>query len=78
MSNARAKGMKQDDLVISRVEVGKGIVFKRMMPRARGRGAPIHKKTSNVRLTLSERPRKAKKAAPQAKKDAAKAAAAQN
>lgn len=63
ISNARQQGLNADDLVISRIEVGKGIVFKRMMPRARGRGAPIHKKTSNVRLTLTERPRKAKKAA---------------
>ena len=44
-------------LVVSRIEVGKGIVFKRMMPRARGRGAPIHKKTSNITLVLSEKAR---------------------
>lgn len=60
VSNARAKGMNTDVLVISRIEVGKGIVFRRIMPRARGRGATIRHKTSNIRLVLSERPRQGK------------------
>ena len=62
ISNARAKGMNADELVVSRIEVGKGIVFRRIMPRARGKGAMIRKKTTNITLTLAERPRKAKKA----------------
>lgn len=43
------------ELVISKIEVNGGVVFRRMMPRARGRGAPIKKKTSHVTLTLSSK-----------------------
>ena len=67
ISNARAKGMNPDELVISRIEVGKGIVFRRIMPRARGRGAVIRHKTSNVRLTLAERKGKSKSQASKSK-----------
>jgi len=40
---------------ISTIQVNSGIVFKRSMPRARGRAAPIRKKTSTITLGLSER-----------------------
>ncbi len=75
VANARAKGLNTDELVISRVEVGKGIVFRRIMPRARGKGALIRHKTSNITLTLAERPRKAKPAKPPKKETAAEAPA---
>ncbi|MBI3013617.1 MAG: 50S ribosomal protein L22 [Candidatus Tectomicrobia bacterium] len=42
-----------DDLVISRVLVDPGPVWKRHMPRARGRATPIRKRTSHVTLILS-------------------------
>lgn len=58
-----------NELYISKIEVGGGVVFRRMMPRARGRGAPIKKRTSHIKLALETRP---------AKKAAAKAAAPQN
>jgi large subunit ribosomal protein L22 len=51
-------------LYISKIEVNGGVVFKRQMPRARGRAALIRKKTSRITLSLSDAaPRKAKKAA---------------
>jgi large subunit ribosomal protein L22 len=50
------------ELVISTIQVNSGIVFKRAMPRARGRSAPIRKKTSVITLGLSRRADK--KAAP--------------
>ena len=53
-------GVSADTLVISKIEVNGGIVFKRSMPRARGRAAPIRKKTSIVTLTLSAIEKKAK------------------
>lgn len=60
IANARSKGLATDSLVISRIEVGKGLVIKRTMPRARGRGAPIRKKMSHITLTLTERQRSTK------------------
>ena len=53
LANARSKGVSAQDLVISRIEVGQGIVFKRFMPRARGKASPIRKKTSHITLELS-------------------------
>lgn len=45
--------MPASELYVSKIEVGGGVVFKRMMPRARGRGSAIKKKTSNVTLELA-------------------------
>jgi large subunit ribosomal protein L22 len=41
------------NLYISGIEVNGGIVFKRQMPRARGRASLIRKKTSHISLTLA-------------------------
>ena len=43
------------EVIISTIQVNSGIVFKRMMPRARGRSAPIKKKTSTITLGLQKR-----------------------
>jgi len=56
---ANAK-MPATDLYISKIEVNGGIVFKRQMPRARGRASLIRKKTSSITLALTERPAKTK------------------
>lgn len=55
-------GSAVDNLVISKIEVNGGIVFKRSMPRARGRASAIRKKTSTVTLTLVGVEKKAKAA----------------
>jgi large subunit ribosomal protein L22 len=55
---SNAKGVSAHDLIISKIEVNGGIVFKRQMPRARGRAALIRKKTSQVTLSLSEKTKK--------------------
>ena len=47
--------LEASEVVISTIQVNGGIVFKRAMPRARGRSAPIRKKTSVVTLGLSRR-----------------------
>lgn len=77
IANAKQAGISEENLVVSNVTVDKGIVLKRMMPRARGSGARINKRTSHVMLTLTEKevtkkakPAKAEKkeAKPKAKK----------
>src|ERR1700681_4944793 len=51
ISNARAKeGLAASDLVVSAVQVNGGVVFKRSMPRARGRASQILKRTSHITL----------------------------
>lgn len=58
VSNA---GVNAEGLFVSKIEVNGGVVFKRFMPRARGKASPIRKKTSIVTLTLSPVVKKAKK-----------------
>jgi large subunit ribosomal protein L22 len=53
VANAGAKGMPASELYISTIQVNGGLVFKRSMPRARGRASAIRKKTSHISLTLS-------------------------
>lgn len=43
-----------DNLVVSKVRVGKGIVMKRFRARARGRGARILKPFSNLEIVVKE------------------------
>ena len=62
VANAKMGGADVENLIVLDVRVDKGLVMKRMMPRAFGRGAPIHKKTSHVLLTLSEKNAKVKNA----------------
>ncbi len=52
---ANAKDASNADLVISKIEVNAGIVFKRAMPRARGRSSPIRKRTSQITLSLASK-----------------------
>jgi len=60
-ANAVQMGMNLDTLVIKSMEVNKGLVMKRMMPRAMGVGKPINKRMSHVEVTLGEAAPKASK-----------------
>ena len=51
---ANAKGASANELFIEKIEVNGGIVFKRMMPRARGRGSAIKKKSSHITVSLGQ------------------------
>jgi large subunit ribosomal protein L22 len=63
-ANAVVLGADASKLMVKNVEVNKGIVLKRMMPRAMGVGKPINKRTSHVTVTLAEvEPKAAKKSA---------------
>jgi large subunit ribosomal protein L22 len=53
IANAVHAGLVADTLKIKNITVDEGIVLKRMMPRARGVGARINKRTSHIHVTLS-------------------------
>ncbi len=44
-----------DDLVVSEASVGKNLVMKRFMPRARGRGAAILKPFAQITIVVEEK-----------------------
>ena len=46
-------GLDIDNLVITRATVGKALVMKRVMPRAKGRAARINKFFSNLYITVT-------------------------
>ncbi len=62
VANAKANnGVSEDNLFVKEIQVNKGIVLKRIMPRARGTAARINKRSSHVSVVLEERQAKAKK-----------------
>lgn len=70
--------MSVDRLVVKEAQVGEGPTLKRFMPAARGSAHPILKRTSHIRIVLTdeiELPEPKKKKAPAAKQKAAKPAA---
>src|SRR5580765_2697458 len=46
--------LKVDGLVVKEATAGEGPTMKRMMPRARGSGSRILKRTSHIRIILSD------------------------
>lgn len=54
VANAKNAGLNTEQLFIKEIRVDAGPVMKRMMPRARGRGFPILKRTSRVMITVAE------------------------
>lgn len=61
IANAVALGNDKENLFIKEIRVDKGIVMKRMMPRAMGSGARINKRTSHIILVLGEKTAKVAK-----------------
>ncbi|MDE1171542.1 MAG: 50S ribosomal protein L22 [Verrucomicrobium sp.] len=58
--------LRRENLVVKEATVGEGPTFKRFQPKARGSAGPIRKRTSHVRIILTEQeepvaPKKAKK-----------------
>jgi large subunit ribosomal protein L22 len=68
--------LKPDGLVVKEATVGEGPTFKRIMARARGSASRILKRTSHIRIVLSDEiaieTRETRKAKRQAEKRAAK------
>jgi large subunit ribosomal protein L22 len=54
VTNAVLAGANADTLVVKNIEVNKGFVLKRAMPRAMGSSSPINKRTSHVTVTLAQ------------------------
>ena len=54
LSNAENQGVKKEGLVISDVQVDAGFSFIRYRARARGRAAPIRRRSSHINITLKE------------------------
>jgi large subunit ribosomal protein L22 len=69
--------LKVDGLVVKEAVVGEGPTMKRMMPRARGSGSRILKRTSHIRIILTDEipieTRATRKAKRKAEEKAAKA-----
>ena len=66
--------LKADGLVVKEAVVGEGPTFKRMQTRARGSGARILKRTSHIRIVLTdEKPKKETAAAEKTEEKATKA-----
>lgn len=56
MANAENNhGLDIDSLFIHRIDIGKSMVLKRFMPRAKGRGCRILKRFCNIRIILMEK-----------------------
>lgn len=60
-ANAVQAGADVNSLMVKNIEVNKGLVMKRSMPRAMGRATPINKRTSHVTVTLAQVVEKVKK-----------------
>ncbi|MFH1608908.1 MAG: 50S ribosomal protein L22 [Patescibacteria group bacterium] len=55
VANAKNMGIDKENLFIKEIRVDKGLVMKRMMPAAMGRGHRINKRTSHVNILLAEK-----------------------
>ncbi len=54
IANAEYKGLNKDDLYVAEVYADQGPTLKRMMPRAKGSGAMILKRSSTITVVLDE------------------------
>lgn len=61
VANATSNGVEGENLFIESITVDKGVVLKRMRPRARGSSSRINKRTSHIEIKLKEKKEKPKK-----------------
>ncbi len=55
ISNAKKDGLQSSDLIVKKMAVDKGLVMKRVMPRARGSASQILKRMSHITLEFSKK-----------------------
>jgi large subunit ribosomal protein L22 len=63
--------LNPQNLVVKEATVGEGPTIKRFMPRARGSASPINKRTSHIRIILTERTEEVEETPKQKSKKAA-------
>lgn len=62
LSAVANSGSLASELYVDKIEVNGGVIFRRTMPRARGRGSMIKKKSSHITVALGvAKPKAAKK-----------------
>lgn len=54
VANADQRNMDVDSLVVCEVQIDKGAIQRRFMPRAHGRATRIRKQTAHITIKLSE------------------------
>ncbi|MEI6789803.1 MAG: 50S ribosomal protein L22 [Myxococcaceae bacterium] len=54
-ANAAERGFDTDGLIIEEIQVHKGEIGRRFMPRAQGRATPIRKQSTHIDVRLSTR-----------------------
>ncbi|MCP4503468.1 MAG: 50S ribosomal protein L22 [Deltaproteobacteria bacterium] len=54
VANADQRNMDVDSLIVSEVQIDKGAIQRRFMPRAQGRATRIRKQTAHITIKLSE------------------------
>jgi len=55
VANAKDQDKNTEKLFVKAVQVNKGIVLKRFMPRARGSASRINKRNSHISVELGEK-----------------------
>lgn len=75
VANARQSGASPEDLIVKAVQVNKGQVLRRFMPKARGRAARFAHTMSIVSIELGVNPKAVVKEVKPAKKTAKKTTA---
>ncbi len=54
VANAKQKGASEADLVFKEIQVTRGPILKRGRPASRGRWHPIQKKSSHIRVVVTD------------------------
>lgn len=54
LANARNRNLKEDDLMIKNIDILEGPSFKRYHPSTRGRVHPYKKRTTHIKIVLSD------------------------
>ena len=55
VANADQRDMDLDNLYVQDIQIDKGAIMRRFMPRAHGRATRIRKQTCHIRIALAER-----------------------